>query len=105
MFNRVIAVVVLVPIAVVLIALAVANRAAVPFTFDPFNPGNPGLTLALPLFVWLFVALVLGVLIGSAATWLRQGRYRRIARERGREAERMHRSSDAKTPTVPRPSA
>lgn len=88
MLNRLVIVVVLVPLAVVLIALAVANRTAVPFTLDPFNPGNPGLTISLPLFVWLFAALALGVIVGSAATWLRQRHYRRIARRREREAQR-----------------
>ena len=87
MFNRFILVLILVPVAVVLIALAVANRGMTPFTLDPFNPGNPPLTLELPLFVLLFAALGLGMVIGSLATWLRQGRYRRIARQRGLEAQ------------------
>jgi hypothetical protein len=76
-------------VAIVLIALAVANRALVPFTLDPFNPGNPGLTLSLPLFAYLFIALLLGVLVGSAATWLRQGRYRRLARRHAQEARSL----------------
>ncbi len=89
MINRLITVVILVPVAIVLIALAVANRAATPFTFDPFNPGNPLLTIELPLFVYLFAALLLGVVIGSAATWWKQGRYRKLARERGREVKEL----------------
>jgi hypothetical protein len=39
MFNRFALVLVFVPLAIVLIALAVANRAPVAFTVDPFNPG------------------------------------------------------------------
>lgn len=89
MLNRVVIVVVVVPLAVILIALAVANRAMTPFTLDPFDPGSPGLTLELPLFVLLFLAVILGVIIGSIATWIRQGRYRRIARERTHEVERL----------------
>ncbi|KAB2863341.1 MAG: hypothetical protein F9K43_19085, partial [Bauldia sp.] len=57
MLNRLLTVVVFIPLAIVLIALAVANRAPVDFTIDPFNPGNPGLTVSLPLFVLLFAAL------------------------------------------------
>ena len=45
MFNRVMLIVVLVPLAIILIALAVANRAPTAFTLDPFNPGNPALTV------------------------------------------------------------
>lgn len=80
MLNRFLTVVIFIPLAIMLIALAVANRAAVAFTIDPFNPGNPGLTASLPLFVLLFVALMLGIIIGSLATWWRQGRYRKAAR-------------------------
>ena len=89
MLTRILTVVIVVPIAVILIALAVANRAFVPFTMDPFNPGNPGLTIQMPFFIYLFLALILGVLIGSFATWLRQARYRRLARQRGHEIDTL----------------
>jgi uncharacterized integral membrane protein len=89
MVNRFLLIVVFVPLAVILIALAVANRELVAFTVDPFNPGNPALTLTLPLFIFLFLALVVGIIIGSLATWLRQGRYRKLARQRGVEAENL----------------
>jgi len=46
--KRVIAVIILVPLAIVLIALSVANRESVPFTADPFHPGNPALTYTRP---------------------------------------------------------
>ena len=63
MLNRILLIVVLLPLAVVLIALAVANRATVPFTLDPFNPGNPALTMSLPLFVLVFASLAVGIQI------------------------------------------
>ena len=81
MINRFLTIAVFIPLAIVLVALAVANRAPVAFTLDPFNPGNPGLTVSLPLFVFLFGALALGLVIGSVATWVRQGRYRKLARK------------------------
>ncbi len=84
MIHRILFLLILVPLAILLVALAAANRTPSPFTVDPFNPGNPELTVILPLFVWLFAALAIGILIGSAATWMRQGRYRRAARERQR---------------------
>jgi len=87
MINRFFVVVVLVPVGIVLIALAVANRGATPFTLDPFNPGNPALTLQMPLFILLFGALAIGMIVGSVATWLKQGRYRKLARQRGLEAQ------------------
>ena len=89
MLNRILLVVIVVPIAIVLIALAVANRAPASFTLDPFNPGNPGLTLELPLFVMLFLALALGMVVGSLATWWKQGRYRKEARAKDREVQTL----------------
>ncbi|WP_028034512.1 LapA family protein [Chelativorans sp. J32] len=89
MVHRVVLVLIVLPLAVILIALAVANRAFTPFTIDPFNPGNPALTVELPLFVYLFLALILGMAIGGAITWFRQGRYRRLARDRAQEVERL----------------
>lgn len=100
MFNRILLIVVFVPLAVILIALAVANRAPVAFTVDPFNPGNPALTLTLPLFIYLFLALAVGMIVGSFATWFRQGRYRKLARQRGMEAESL-RQAVKTTPAAP----
>ena len=100
MINRFILIVVFVPLAIVLIALAVANREMVAFPVDPFNPGNPGLTVTLPFFVFLFAALALGLAIGSLVTWVRQGRHRKLARQRGAEAENL-RQALARTPAAP----
>lgn len=101
MFNRIVLIVVFVPLAIILIALAVANREPVAFTLDPFNPGNPALTLTLPLFIYFFLVLAVGVIIGSAVTWLRQGRYRKLARQRGIEAESLRQAIKA-PPARPR---
>jgi hypothetical protein len=73
MLNRLLLIVVVVPLAIVLVALAVANRHAASFTIDPFNPGNPALSMQAPLFVLLFLALAIGMVVGGCATWLRQG--------------------------------
>lgn len=106
--NRALTIVVLVPLAIVLIALAVANRGAVTFTIDPFNPGNPGLSVEWPLFVLLFVSLGIGLLLGSAATWLRQGRHRKAARERAGEVRALRDQAMRTAPTqstLPKPGA
>lgn len=104
MFNRFILVVVFVPLAIILITLAVANRGAVAFTLDPFHPGNPALTLNLPLFIFLFLALAIGMVVGSMATWVKQGRYRKLARQRGLEAENL-RQAVSRAPAAPKGSA
>jgi uncharacterized integral membrane protein len=79
---------ILVPIAIVVITLSVANRHNVTFSLDPFG-APPTLSFAAPLFVFLFAALVLGVVFGGVATWLRQGRWRRLARLARAEADRQ----------------
>ena len=102
MFNRIVLIVIVVPIAIVLIALAVANRAPASFTLDPFNPGNPALTLQLPLFVMLFLALAVGMVLGSFATWCKQGHYRKQARAKDREVQAlMQEISQRKAATPP----
>lgn len=104
MLNRFMLIVVLVPLAIILVALAVANRETVSFTMDPFNPGNPALTLQAPLFVLLFLALAIGMIVGSVATWFRQGRYRKLARQRSQEAEMLRQQAvraDAHVPARP----
>ncbi|HEY4192297.1 MAG TPA: DUF1049 domain-containing protein [Mesorhizobium sp.] len=101
MFNRLLLIVVFAPLAIILIALAVANRELVSFTLDPFNPGNPALTLTLPLFIYLFLALVVGMVVGSLATWFRQGRYRKLARQRGLEAESLRQAAIRRPPLAP----
>jgi len=107
MVNRFIVIVVFVPLAIILVALAVANRGFTSFTIDPFNPGNPSLTISLPLFVLLFLAMALGLVIGGIATWLKQGRYRKLARQRDLELQSMRAMARTTTPApaLPKPGA
>lgn len=71
---------VLLPVVIVALAFAVANRHGVEVVFDPSGLIAPGMTVRAPLFVLLFLAAMVGVLLGGAATWLAQGRHRRAAR-------------------------
>ena len=84
------AVVILVPLAIVLVAFAVANRQDVMVSLDPFNPAQPAYSRTMWLFVPIFAALIIGVAIGGFASWLRHGKWRRLARraERGANALR-----------------
>jgi uncharacterized integral membrane protein len=76
---------VLVPLGIVLVLFAVANREVVTLTFDPFDRAQPAFALRMPLFLLSFVLVGIGVLIGSFATWLRQHRWRARARAAERE--------------------
>ena len=88
MIMRFIKLVVLIPVAVVLIVLSVANRHFVTVALNPFRPEDQVLSLSLPLFVLVFLALIVGVFIGSLVTWFAQGRYRKQAREEAHEARK-----------------
>ncbi|MBX9587661.1 MAG: hypothetical protein K2X43_00050 [Hyphomonadaceae bacterium] len=82
------------PVAILLITLAVANRHAVRLVLDPFRPAEPVISLVLPLYAYLLGALLIGVVIGGAATWMSQARWRRSARQRASEASRWHAEAD-----------
>ncbi|MCA6126275.1 LapA family protein [Bradyrhizobium sp. WSM 1704] len=72
--------VVLVPLGLIFIIFAVANRHWVTVSFDPFNSVTPTVAVTLPLFVVIIASAILGVIAGGVTTWLRQGRWRRAAR-------------------------
>ncbi|NJR13097.1 MAG: LapA family protein [Phyllobacteriaceae bacterium] len=93
--RRIFQVLVTIPVAIILIALSVANRAPVALTLDPFNPGNAGLTLALPLFVIILGAMMVGAVIGSVLTWLSQGKHRAKARSEASRASLIAREAEA----------
>jgi uncharacterized integral membrane protein len=88
--RKVGAAVILVPLAVVIIAFAVANRQIITVSLDPFSSEYPAASLTLPLFALVIVLLVVGVLIGGIAAWLRQARWRRTARRLEREIADLH---------------
>ncbi|HMO27996.1 lipopolysaccharide assembly protein LapA domain-containing protein [Enterovirga sp.] len=84
----------LLPIALVLILLSVANRAPVLFSLDPFDRGTPELAFHIPLYMLLLGALVLGVLLGGTGAWLAGGHHRRRGRASRREVSRLKQETD-----------
>jgi uncharacterized integral membrane protein len=111
MLRKLITALILVPLAIVLVALAVANRQTVVVSFDPFDQGHPAFTLAVPLFALILALVVGGVIVGGVAAWLRQSKWRRTARlaqaqarELGVELDRLKRSMrPVELPTAPVP--
>src|SRR4029453_17884815 len=97
MLRRVIWTVVAFPIGIVLVTLAVSNGHRVRLVLDPFRPDDPVLSLVLPFYLYLFGALLIGIVIGGMATWFTQARWRRIARRRGAEAGRWE--AEARRPS------
>lgn len=98
--RRFLTLIILVPITVVVVLFSVANRDSVTVSLDPFHAGTPALTFAAPLFILLFAALALGLLIGGVAAWMRQGRWRKAARKIEAEAHQL-RQELARARSVP----
>lgn len=87
---------VIAPLALIFLAFALANRHNVTVSFDPLNSGDiPGPQVVLPLFIVLIGAIMIGVLLGGFATWLRQGRFRRAARESQAQVETLRGENDS----------
>ena len=72
---------VVIPLGLIFIVFAVANRHFVTVSFDPFNSTDPSMSVTLPLFVVIIAVAILGVIAGGLGTWFRQRRWRRAARQ------------------------
>lgn len=94
MSGKILNLVIVLPLGIIMIVFCVANRHSVSLSFNPFDPQDPYLSLAAPLFAIVFVALIIGIVLGSAVTWFSQGRYRRRARRQTKAAEHWQAEAD-----------
>jgi hypothetical protein len=108
MLRKIATALVLIPLAIVFISFAVANRQTIVVSFDPFDQANPALSFSMPLFVLILMLMIAGVIVGGIAAWLKQGKWRwraRIAeaqlRELRAENDELRRSESASKPGVP----
>jgi uncharacterized integral membrane protein len=95
MIRKIVTAVIVVPLAIVIIAFALANRQVVTVSFDPFSSTQPAYAASLPLFVLIFVLVIIGVIIGGMATWLRQSTWRRTARQLDADVRALHQDLEA----------
>ncbi len=79
----------IVPTAAITIWFALANRSLVTLSFDPLFADEPRWAIALPLFIVVFLGVLVGMLAGGAIVWWGQGRWRREARRTRREVSRL----------------
>lgn len=89
MIRKIVTALILVPLAIVLIAFAVANRQSVVVSLDPFDQAHPVQSLTVPLFALILALVIAGVIVGGIAAWLRQGKWRRAARLAQAEAREL----------------
>lgn len=83
--------------AIFFVMVAVANRHDVQLVLDPFNREAPAFSLTLPFFAFLFAAMFLGMVLGGVASWFSQGKWRKTARLRTREAYKWKQEADRLT--------
>jgi hypothetical protein len=94
MTRKIVTALILVPLTIVLVSFAVANRQTIVVSLDPFNEAHPALAVAMPLFALVLTLLIGGVVVGGAAAWLRQAKWRRAARRAEGEARALRAEVD-----------
>jgi predicted ribosomally synthesized peptide with SipW-like signal peptide len=85
---------IVIPLAVIFVVFAVANRHFVTVSFDPFNSSAPSVSVSVPLFVLIIVVAILGVIAGGSAAWFSQRHWRRSARRHEADARTVRTQLD-----------
>src|SRR5262245_50156133 len=71
--------------------VAVANRAPVQLSFDPFNSAAPAIVFHLPQFWIILGAALIGIVLGGWSSWLAQASLRQALRESEDKIRRLER--------------
>ncbi len=82
--NKLLTWIVLPPVAVVVVAFTIANRGPVTVSLEPLP-----LALVVPLYAVAMASVLVGVVVGGAAAWAHGRKWRRLARTRRRQLERL----------------
>jgi hypothetical protein len=80
-FKRIISWVVGLPIAIIGVGFAVANREWVTVSLDPFDRALPRAALSMPLWALFFAGIFVGIFAGWFVAWRGAARHRRSARD------------------------
>jgi uncharacterized integral membrane protein len=77
------------PLTVLVIAFAIANRQRVTLSFDPLSPSDPFASIDMPLWLLFFFGIFFGIFAGWLACWVAQGKHRKRAREASADVARL----------------
>jgi uncharacterized integral membrane protein len=87
--RSIIRIIVFVPLGLLLLFFAMANRGMVRVGLDPFAANDPTApSFEAPLFLVALASAAIGVVAGSMSTWLSHRRHRRDAREARKDAKK-----------------
>ena len=99
--RRILRWIVWLPIAIIVVSFAVANRQWTRLSLDPFSATSPFLTIEMPLWALFIFGVFIGLIVGWTVFWFAQGRHRKLARERARDIARLQSELEsAKDPVV-----
>lgn len=94
--RKLVTALIVVPLVIVFVIFAVANRALVTVTFDPFDSVDPAFALKLPLFLLILALIAIGMVIGGMITWFGQHKWRARARRAESEARALREKLQAR---------
>jgi uncharacterized integral membrane protein len=80
----------LLPFAAVIVVFSIYNRHGVEVMVDPSSIFYSGMKFTLPLYMVVFASMMIGVLAGGIASWLKQGKHRKAARDARSDARKLH---------------
>ena len=101
--RKLITALIVVPLIILLVTFAVANREIVTISLDPFDSAQPAFAFKTPLFLLIFALLAIGLLAGGLLTWIRQRKWRSRARRAEQELRTLR--SELAEPKLPEQSA
>ncbi len=78
-------------LAMVILTLAVTNRQDVTLYLDPIAKKDVASAIQAPLYVVIFLCVMIGVVLGAISMWIGQGRWRRQAKARSGEVHKLKR--------------
>ena len=81
MLSRLFNWIVLVPLALIGIGFAVANRQWITVSFDPFNRAHPYIKADMPLWALFFCGVFVGIFAGWMVAWAGNRKYRKATRD------------------------
>jgi hypothetical protein len=83
------------PVTVLVVGFAVANRQWIEVSFDPFDTTDPFASIAMPQWALLFCGLFIGTIAGWTVCWFGQSKWRKSTRDALGELRRAHSEIDS----------
>ena len=103
LLNRFFGALVFWPLAIIVAAIAVANRKEVLLSFDPFNAAAPAIAFEVRLYIVVLGAALVGLILGGWSSYLAQAPVRRAARASELKIKQLEREIEVQQAIIVRP--